>query len=160
MQAERRQLTVAALVRRAVVAMLDDESVGVVEDELPDRLSLGQAVKVTVRLSAGHAYLLASRARKADVSQGAYVASLIDGTPAAPKAPDHARAVAALLTASDRLAVMNADLNAFMREVGRVPSSELGQYGASIHSLREDVRQHLAASAKLIAELRAVRGRS
>jgi hypothetical protein len=152
-------LTAAALVRRAVVAMLDDEHAGEVEDELPDRMGLGQAVKVMVRLSAVHAYLLTSRARKADVSQGAYVASLIDGTPPAPKAPDHARAVSAVLTASDRLAVMNADLNAFMRMVGRVSSSELEQYRHSVQSLREDVRKHLAASAELIAELRAARGR-
>jgi hypothetical protein len=54
---------------------------------------------------------------------------------------------------------MNADLNALMRMVGRIPSSELEQYRYSVQSLRGDVRRHLAASAELIAELRAARGR-
>jgi hypothetical protein len=139
--------------------MLDNEAADAVEDELPDPVGLGKTVKVTLRFSAGHAVLLASRARRADVSQGAYVASLIDGTPAAPKAPGHGRAVSALQTSSDRLAAMNADLNAFMLLVGRAPSSEFDRYRASIQSLREDVRQHLTASAQLIAELRAARGR-
>ena len=95
----------------------------------------------------------------ADVSQGTYVARLIDGIPAQPPAPDHTRAVAALMASTDRLAALSADLNAFMRLLGRTPRSELEPYRASIRSLAGDVRVHLASAAALVAALRATRGR-
>jgi hypothetical protein len=103
--------------------------------------------------------VLASRARVADVSQGAYVARLIDGLPAQPRAPDHAQAVTALMASTDRLAALSADLNAFMRLLGRAPRSELEPYRNSIRSLAGDARVHLAFAAALVAALRATRGR-
>ena len=158
-QAARRQMTAASLVRRAVLAMLDEESPGA-DDIKPIHTASGpQVVKVTLRLSDSHAGALASRARAAGVSQGMYVAGLIDGTPAQPRAPDHARAVAALMASTDRLAALSADLNAFMRLLGRTPRSELEPYRASLRSLADDVRVHLADAAALVAALRAVRGR-
>jgi len=158
-QAARRQTTAAALVRRAVKAMLDEESSGT-DDSMPtDSAGATRAVKVTLRLSAVHAVLLARRARSADVSQGTYVAGLIDGTPSAPRAPDHTQAVAALMASTDRLAALTADLNAFMRKLGRIPMSELEPYRAGILSLVADVREHLACAAALVATLRATRGR-
>src|SRR4051794_7261164 len=80
-QAAKRQMTVAALVRRAVTAMLDDPP-GDAGDSRPiDSTSGPRLVKLTLRLPVAHAVMLASRARVADVSQGTYVAGLIDGTP-------------------------------------------------------------------------------
>ena len=95
----------------------------------------------------------------ADVSQGTYVAGLIDGTPAQPRAPDHTRAVAVPMASTDRVAALSADLNAFMRLLGRTPRSELEPYRASLRSLADDVRVHLASAAALLATLRAARGR-
>ena len=158
-QAARQQMTAAALVRRAVVTMLDDAAASA-DDSLPagatDRTPV---VKVTLRLSVPHAVLLASRARRADVSQGSYVAGLIDGAPPPPQAPDHTRALAALTTSTDRLAVLSADLNAFMRLVRRAQRSELEPYRASIQVLGADVREHLASAAALVASLRSAGGR-
>ena len=158
-QAAKRQMTAAALVRHAVTAMLDDAPCDAGESESIDGASGTQVVKVTLRLPVAHAVVLASRARVADVSQGTYVARLIDGTPAQPPAPDHTQAVAALMASTDRLAVLSADLNAFMRLLGRAPRSELEPYRASIRSLADDVRVHLASAAALMASLRATRGR-
>ena len=158
-QAAKRQMTAAALVRRAVTAMLDGAPCDAGESKSIDSVSGTQVVKVTLRLPAANAVMLASRARGADVSQGSYVARLIDGTPAQPRAPDHARAVAALMASTDRLAALSADLNAFMRLLGRTPRSELEPYRASIRSLADDVRVHLASAAALVAALRATRGR-
>jgi hypothetical protein len=157
--AAKRQMTAAALVRRAVTAMLDDAQSDTGESESIDGASGSQVVKVTLRLPAAHAVVLASRARVADVSQGTYVARLIDGTPAPPRAPDHAQAVAALMASTDQLAALSADLNAFMRLLGRTPRSELEPYRASIRSLAGDVRVHLASAAAPVAALRATRGR-
>jgi hypothetical protein len=157
--AAKRQMTVAALVRRAVVAMFDDAPSDVADDGSTDGATGTAVIKVTLRLPVAHAVLLASRARRADVSQGSYIASLIDGTPAQARAPDHARAVAALMASTDRLAVLSADLNAFMRLIGRAPRSELEPYRASIQSLASDVRGHLASAAALVVALTATRGR-
>lgn len=158
-QAARRQMTAAAFVRRAVMATLDDESCDAEDSKPLDSAGGTQAVKITLRLSAFHAVALASRARAADVSQGRYVAGLIDGAPAEPLARDHTRAVTALMASTDRLAAMNADLNAFMRLLGRGSSSELERYRAGILSLADDVREHLASAAALIVQLRAARTR-
>jgi hypothetical protein len=158
-QAAKRQMTAAALVRRAVTAMLDDAPADAGESEWIDGVSGTQVVKVTLRLPVAHAVVLASRARVADVSQGAYVARLIDGTPAQPRAPDYTQAVAALMVSTDRLAALSADLNAFMRLLGRAPRSELEPYRASIWSLTSDVRMHLVSASALLASLRATRGR-
>ena len=158
-QAAKRQMTAAALVRRAVTAMLDAAPCDEGGSGPIDRASGTQVVKVTLRLPPAHAVLLASHARVADLSQGMYVARLIDGTPAQPRAPDHTRAVAALMASTDRIAALSADLNAFMRLLGRTPRSELEPDRASIRSLASDVRVHLAAAAALVAALRATRGR-
>jgi hypothetical protein len=158
-QAAKRQMTAAELVRRAVTAMLDDAPCEEGGSEPIDSASGTPVVKVTLRLPVGHAVLLASRARVADVSQGTYVARLIDGTPAQPRAPNHTQAVAALMASTDRLAALSADLNAFMRILGRTPISQLEPYRASIRSLASDVRLHLASAAALVAALRATRGR-
>ena len=157
--AAKRQMTAAALVRRAVVTMLDDAPSDVADDGSNDSASGTPVVKVTLRLPVAHAVLLANRARRADVSQGSYVARLIDGTPAQLPAPDHAQAVAEPMASTDRLAALSADLNAFMRLLGRTPRSELEPYRASIQSLAGDVRVHLASAAALVAALRATRGR-
>lgn len=159
-QAAKRQMTAAALVRQAVTAMLDDAPSDLGDSKSTDgNCGPPQVIKVTLRLPVAHAVVLASRARVADVSQGTYVARLIDGTPAQPTAPDYTRDVAALMASTDRVAVLSADLNAFMRLLGRTPRSELEPYRASIRSLADDVRVHLASAAALVAALRATRGR-
>ena len=157
-EAARRQLTAAAFVRHAVKAMIDEASLDV--DPGPPNDAVGsQTVKVTLRLEAVHALLLSRRARLADVSQGRYVAGLLEGAPIQPLAPDHTRAVAALMASTDRLAALSADLNAFMRLLGRAHRSELEPYQASLRSLVDDVQVHLASAAALVAELQATGGR-
>ena len=55
---------------------------------------------------------------------------------------------------TDQLAAMGADLNAFMRPLGRGSLSEVERYRAGIMSLTDAVRSHLALAAPLVAELR------
>jgi hypothetical protein len=154
-----RKLTTAAFVRKALVAVLDDEPSRADDGGRDDIIASngGHVVKVTLRLSEAHAVALASRARAAEVSQGAYVARLIDGVPAEPLPPDHGQAVAALVASTDHLAAMGADLNAFMRLLRRGSSSEIERYRAGIMSLADDVRCHLALAAPLVAELKSAR---
>lgn len=72
--AELRKMPTAALVRKAIAALLDDElsDAGTSRNGTTATVD-GQVVKVTLRLPAAHAVALATRARAADVSQGAYV---------------------------------------------------------------------------------------
>ncbi len=153
-----RKMTVAALVRKAVVALLDDEPGGAdIACNSTPTTSRGRVIKVTLRLSANHAAALATRARAADVSQGAYVAGLIDGMLPNPLPPDHTQAVAALVGSTNQVAAMSADLNAFMRLQVRDSTTEIQRYRAGILSLTDDVRSHLAMAAALVAELRSAR---
>ncbi len=117
----------------------------------------GDKIKVTLRLPAAHAATLASRARAAAVAQGDYVCGLLDGAAPAPLPLDHAESVRALMGSTDRLAAMSVDLNAFARLLGRVPTAQLEPYRATLRSLADDVRKHLALSATLIAELKPAR---
>jgi hypothetical protein len=152
-----RNTTTAALARKALVALLEAEhDDGVREQDASHHRTAAAAamhVKVTLRLPAAHAVLLSKRARAAEVAQGSYVAGLIDGTPYVPRPANHAEALGALVRSTDQLATTGADLNAFMRLLGRVSAPELEPYRGSIKSLTDDVRKHLAATAGLVAEL-------
>lgn len=157
-QALRQQTTPAALTRQAVLLLLKAQSGGE-EAVLPEpvqRPTRG-VVKVTMRVSGAHAASLAARARAADMSQGDYVSSLLDGVAPVALPADHASAVKALMASTDRVAALSADLNTFLRVLGRASVPQLEPYRASITSLAKDVRQHLATAAALIAELRPAR---
>ena len=62
-QAAKRQMTAAALVRHAVMAMLDDSPSDAGDGKSTDGNCSTQVIKVTLRLSVAHAVVLASRAR-------------------------------------------------------------------------------------------------
>lgn len=153
-QAAAQHLRSGAFVRRAILAQLED-GVAIVESGVPD--AAGPVVKVTLRLSAAHAVQLATRARRADVSQGAYVAGLIDGKPPPPLPPDHTAAIAALVGSTDQLAVLSSDINGFLRALSGARLDRLEPYRQSIRSLTDDVRKHLAMAATLLKELRPAR---
>ena len=162
LRAAAERTTVAALARRAIAVMLDAsapqaELFSAVAAAAPRVPPDGLPVKVTMRMSATHAVILATRAHSADVSQGAYVAGLLDNAPPPPQPPDHHEAVGALLTSTDQLAVLSADLNAFMRLLGRGNPAALEPYRASFMSLSKDVHCHLADASRLMSELKPAR---
>ena len=68
-------------------------------------------------------------------------------------------AIGALLTSTDQLAVLSADLNAFMRLLGRGNPAALEPYRASVMSLNRDVLSHLAAASRLMSELKPARAK-
>ena len=89
LRAAAERTTVATLARRAITAMLDApasqaELFSAVAAAAPRVRPDGLPVKVTVRMSATHAVTLATRAHSADVSQGVYVADLLDNAPPPP----------------------------------------------------------------------------
>jgi hypothetical protein len=151
-----RRLTIAATVRRALDALLAD--VGEPGDGMPviaDRADDGPLVKVTLRLPALHALLLGRRARKADVSQGDYVAGLIEGTPLAPRMPDHGDVVAALSRSTSSLAALSVDLHAVTRLLRCGAAGDFARYEASLAGLAIAVGEHVRLASQLIAEVTA-----
>lgn len=140
--------TTAAVVRAAVVAMLD-------ADGSPARGRDAESfdartVKVTLRLDDIHAARLADRARSADVAQGAYVAGLLDAMPPTPRSNDHGDAIAALADSTQKVAAMSADIHAFIRLIRNVNADEAQKYRAGLISLAGDIRVHLQVAARLM----------
>jgi hypothetical protein len=151
-RAHQQHVTTAALVRRAVVLMLDDKDTGGAELACV-KPETGKVAKLTLRMSPVHALLLAKRALAADVSQGRYVCTLLDGMPAPARPADHSAAVTALRASTDKVAAMSVDLNAFLRLLRLGPNKEMESYRAGLISLADDMRAHLATASALIADL-------
>jgi len=148
--------TPTAAVRLALVQALDAQSAGDSQDANAVPLP-AETIKVTLRVSADHAARLARRARAAEMSQGGYVSALLDGDCPPPLSSNLDAATQALRGSTDHLAVLSSDLNGFLRLVGNLPNAELQRYRASVVSVVEDVRKHLALASALIAEVRAAR---
>ena len=151
-----RRLTIAATVRRAVDALLAGD--GEQGEDTPltdDRADDGPLVKVTLRLPAVHALLLGRRARKADVSQGDYVAALIEGTPLAPRMPDHGDVLAALSKSTSSLAALCVDLHAMTRLLRSGAVGDLARHEASLGRLEIAVGEHVRPASQLIADVTA-----
>lgn len=146
-------VTVAALVRRAVVVLAESPEAEADGPSSVDRTEDGALVKVTLRLPSAHALLLASRSRRAEVSQGIYVASLLEGHALPAASPDRREAIAALSRSTDQLAMLGMDLNGFMRLLGRVPNDRLEPYRSGVRSLSTRVQQHLDLASQLLIDL-------
>jgi hypothetical protein len=130
--------------------MLDAEGAsddpGVAADPVDAR-----TVKVTVRLGISHGVRLAHRARRVGVSQGTYLAGLLDGMPPSPRSFDHGDAIAALTDSTQKVAAISADINAFLRLIRHSNADDAQKYRAGLISLSQDMRLHLQVASRLVA---------
>ncbi|MGH7186796.1 MAG: hypothetical protein ACREIB_11040 [Pseudomonadota bacterium] len=152
--AKDRRLSIAALVRTAVVAMLKRSPIAVEEPGFTAEAVLDQPIKLTIRMHPGVARQFAGRARASGLSYGAYLTTLVDGTPAAALSPDHKQAVTALSISTDQLAAIAADVNESMRLIRRGTAPSVQQFNERMTGLAEDVRRHLGVASRLMAELK------
>lgn len=146
-------LTVSAFMRRAVmtiaeapVAPIDAHSAVTHDAEQP-------LIKVTLRLPAAHALLLAMRARSADVSQGSYVSGLLEGLPPPRAASDRRESIAALAKSTDQLAAMSTDLQTVLRLIRTAPPERAEPFRGKVRTLLDDVRAHLDMACGYLADL-------
>jgi hypothetical protein len=158
--AQSRRVTVAALVRTVLAEWLETRSVADTGRGSVDVLAApvssqkeSAVIKVTLRMPAGHAASLARAARAAELSQGLYVARLINAQPPAPVAPDQRENRAALVRSTAALAAMSSDLHALMRVLRQRSSPELAVCEAMVAQLSEAVLRQLSAASPLIAAL-------
>ena len=113
--AQARNLTVSDVTRLAVVAVLKTAaSETEVEASGESDAAKDGTVKLTIRLRRGVAARLTTRARACGLSQGAFLATLIDEVPAPPLA-----VATALGTSTEQLAVVSADINELIRTIRR-----------------------------------------
>jgi hypothetical protein len=109
--------------------------------------------KVTLRMPADRAARLACAARAAELSQGMYVAQLLDAQPDAPLIAGPRETVAALVRSNAKLATWYGDLRALARALKQASSPELADLDVLLSGLTEEVGQHLAWTAPQIAAL-------
>ena len=118
-----------------------------------DATAIGtRPVKLGFRISADLAELLTTRARECGLSQTAYVARLIAGSPT-----PSLDVVVTLGSSADRLATVSADLNELIRVLGRDASSSSPLVEQLLKPLTHDVREHLRLASRVVAELRPAR---
>lgn len=146
-------LTVAAFVRRAVMTIAEapvdsTETSSFVPGDSEQRL-----IKVTLRLTADQAMLLAMRARSAEVSQGSYVAGLLEGQPPPRAASDRREAIAALAKSTDQLAVMSTDLQTVLRLIRTASPERAEPFRGKVRTLLDDVRAHLDMACGYLADM-------
>ncbi|KQV52877.1 hypothetical protein ASC95_08755 [Pelomonas sp. Root1217] len=159
-EARRQRTTMADIVRRATLKMLDD-----IQGRM-DAGGIAQPFEHSARNVHFHLHMppafateLTERARAAFMTRGEFVWSLLKGIspPALPL--DHAAAVQALRNSTDRLAALSTDLSELLRLFARqTPTSEsLASQQANVRSLDHEVRNHLRTASVLIAELKPYR---
>lgn len=150
-----RHLTIAASVRRAIDFMLTSERVADNDAHLvAEPVSDDPVVKVTLRLPTVQARLIAMRARKADVSQGEYVAGLVDGTPPAPLMPARVEVVAALAQSTSVLSALGVDLKVVARLMRSGAATDSEQHRANIDLLGDVLRDHVVLASQLVADVK------
>jgi len=118
-----------------------------------DSAAIGtRPVKLGFRISADLAELLMTRARECGLSQTAYFARLIAGSPT-----PSLDVVVTLGSSADRLATVSADLNELIRVLRRDASSSGPFVEQLLKPLTDDVREHLRLVSRVVAELRPAR---
>ena len=160
-RAKARQVTVAAVARTAIAAMLREESApdATTADARYPTVDPHRVIKVTVRLTVDHAVRLATQARAADVSQGAYLAGLIDGLPPPIKPPDHSELIVGLAASTTELAAVASDINAFMRLLMQNSQYAAPRVQERWYRFAEEIRDHLTLASATLSALRPARRR-
>ena len=146
-------ITVAAFVRRAVMVIAEAPADSTVKYSAACSGDDQLLIKVTLRLTSAHALLLATRARSADVSQGSYVAGLLEGEPPPRAAPNRREAIAALTKSTDQLAVMSSDLQTVLRLLRTAAPERAEPFRGKVRTLLDDVRAHLDMASGYLADL-------
>jgi len=149
-----RYMTTAAVIRMAIRQTLDEQVDADSTVTHPVRTLIERrAVKVTIRLAPEAATALVTRARAADVSQGNYVAGLLQGSTPPMRPSDHGDAVAALAKSTDALAGLRVDLNAFTRMIHMAGANRLAGQGTDLDAMSKLMLEHIAIASRLIIGL-------
>lgn len=140
-------LTVSAFARRALLLSAQEPPDPAAAQIHP----LASCIKVTLRLPAEQATLLAGLAGLADVSQGSYIADLLKGAPPIHASSDLRDALRALAQSCDLLSTISSDLNSIVRGIQR--SGSATAHLERINALDADLRRHLVLVSTVLADI-------
>ncbi len=158
--AHSRHMSTAALARTVIGEWLKTQSVdavpvgaaGVAPTASGPLQKDAPCAKLTLRMPPDRATKLARQAREAELSQGMYVAQLVDAKSDEPTAAPR-QTVAALVRSNAELAALYGDLQALARTLKQVSSLKPADLDVFVAGLSKAVGQHLAFTAPQIAAL-------
>ncbi len=158
--ARSRRMSAAALARTVLGEWLEAQAVGASPAGAMDTAQAASVplhrdapfAKVTLRMPADRAAMLARAARAAELSQGMYVAWLLDAqSEEDPLDASPRELVSALVRSNAKLAALSSGLKALGRALERSSSPELAGLDVLVAGLTAEVGQHLASAAPQIA---------
>ncbi|MCU7370694.1 hypothetical protein PEC18_07325 [Paucibacter sp. O1-1] len=161
--ARSRRMSAAALARSVLGEWLDAQAVDASSVGAMDTMGTAPAAsvqlhedapfaKVTLRMPAARAAMLARAARAAELSQGMYVSQLLDAQASEDSLDSSPRAlVSSLVRSNAKLAALNSGLKALGRALEQSSSPEFARLDALVAGLTADVGQYLASTAPQIA---------
>lgn len=145
--------SISTIVRRAVSRELgqDDEVEGV------STVAGSASVKVSIRLTADEAALLACNAHRAKLGRGAYLASLMAGGPSGNSGEARVKLLAALSASNAELSALTHALHHVAVLLRQASAAAALEYRGTLLGMREAVTRHLGLAAALLAECRPYR---
>lgn len=152
--AARKGTTPSRLIRTELSRMAKEEGIDLDVFAQAPAAGAHPVYRVEVGLSSVQALTLASRATAAGVAKCEYLRALLDGDPPPALPPDHAALISALMASTDRLAAASVDLNALMRLLKSLPSTQVDGQRTSLQSLTGDIQAHLEVAAAVLAAVK------
>ena len=149
-RARAERVSVSLLVRSAVAAHL-----GLLADtdRQPPTEPTSSTVKLSIRLTAAEATLLAKGAASSGMSRGAYLAGLIAGVPVLTTGANRTEHLAALIASTAELSSLNRSLHQLSGVLAERATKPALTYRAMLDGLSADVRRHLMLAARALADL-------
>ena len=154
-RAQAQRVSVSELVRSAVARDLD---LSVVEGEpqsveVPHGAEHTASVKLSIRMTAMEAGQLASGARAAGLSRGAYLAGLVAHVPVLTGGVSRVEHIAVLSESTAELATLSRNLHLLSTLLRRGEDESSKPLRLMLDTLARDVRQHLDLASSALADL-------
>jgi hypothetical protein len=154
-RARAERVSVSVLVRCAVARELgasvenDPRQADVPSGACPGAAS----VKLSIRMTAEEARLLADGARAAGLSRGAYLAGLVANVPVLTARGGRAQHIEALMASSAELATLSRNIHRLTVLLRQAKVEPARPYREMLETLGGDVRRHLELAARALADL-------
>jgi hypothetical protein len=154
-RARAERVSVSVLVRGAVARDLgitsDGESCEVQRPRGAD--STAAWVKLSIRMTADEARQLASVARAAGMSRGAYLAGLVANIPAVLAGGGRTEHIDALMSSSAELSTLSRNIHRLTALLRQANVEAARPYREMLDTVAGDVRRHLELAARVLADL-------
>lgn len=154
-RARAERVSVSALVRGAVARDLGHTADGEAsrKDEQTARVSNATGVKLSIRMTAEEAGQLAVGARAAGLSRGAYLAGLIANVPVLYGGGPRTEHLAILVASCAELSTLSRNIHHLVALLRQASVEPARPYREMLDTLDGDVRRHLGAAARVLADL-------